>query len=208
MSFHTFLSSEPQLLSDEKLEKLIDMINAAMRILLKKENEILSDRSKFVRWTENFFKRLGYFSLQETYDAMPKYVLRAEYVEGGRNEEKLNSEKYNTEPSRKLFKEISEYYNKKWKRINKRLYRNQNSQSGQQKILADAFLNTDNGMDGNKIYTQIKVYYEFEEEEENDEEEKCSISDTVWRMFCELPGAHDNPPPLQLYNNLYDANTI
>jgi len=161
MSFHTFLSSEPKL--DEKMKKmLIDMIIAAMRILLKKENEILSDRSKFVRWTENFFKRLGYFSLQETYDAMPKYVLRAEYVLGGRNEETINSEKYNTEPSRKLFKEISEYYNKKWKRINKRLYRNQNSQSGQQKILADAFLNTDNGMDGNKIYTQIIKNKEFE----------------------------------------------
>tara|TARA_B110000858_G_scaffold176500_1_gene210759 strand:+ start:288 stop:869 length:582 start_codon:yes stop_codon:yes gene_type:complete len=161
MSFHTFLSSEPQL-PDEKLEMLIDMIIAAMRILLKKENEILSDRSKFVRWTENFFKRLGYFSLQETYDAMPKYVLRAEYVLGGRNEEKLNSEKYNTEPSRKLFKEISAYYNIKWKRINKRLYRNRNSQSGQQKILADAFLNTSNGMVATMIYTQIIENKEFE----------------------------------------------
>ena len=162
MSFHTFLSSEPQLLSDEKLEMLIDMINAAMRTLLKKENEILSDRSNFVQWTENFFKRLGYFSLQETYDDMPEYVPRAKYVEGGRNQKTLNSEKYNTELSLEAFEEISEYYNIKWKRINERLYRKSGRQTGRQKILADAFLNTLNGMNGNKIYTQIIENKEFE----------------------------------------------
>ena len=165
MSFHTFLSSEPQLLSDEKLEMLIDMINAAMRTLLKKENEILSDRSNFVQWTENFFKRLGYFSLQEKYDDMPEYVPRAKYVEGGRNHEKLNSEKYNTELSLKVFKDFSEYYllrGTTWQRINKRLNRNPELLTSRQKILADAFLNTSNGMDGNKIYTQIIENKEFE----------------------------------------------
>ena len=163
MSFHTFLSSEPQLLSDEKLEMLIDMINAAMRTLLKKENEILSDRSNFVQWTENFFKRLGYFSLQEKYDDMPEYVPRAKYVEGGRNQKTLNSEKYNTELSLEAFEEISEYYNIKWKRINERLYRKSGRQTGRQKKLADAFLNTLNGMNGNMIYTQIITNNEFEE---------------------------------------------
>jgi len=161
MSFHTFLSSEPQL-PDEKLEMLIDMINAAMRTLLKKENEILSDRSNFVRWTGIFFKRLGYLIAKEKYDTMPEYVLRAKYVLGGRNEKTLNSQKYNTEPSWKLFKEISEYYNKKWKRKNKRLIRNQEPLTSRQKILADAFLNTSNEMDGNMIYAQIIGNKEFE----------------------------------------------
>lgn len=208
MSFHTFLSSEPKLVSDEKMKMLIKETFAAMRGLLRQKDYLLSSKERFRVFTEKFFKRLGYLFDKKRYDDMPDYVPRAKYVEGGRNQKKINSEKNNTELKREVFKEFSKYYNIKWKRINKRLYRNQNSQSGRQKILADAFLNYDNGMDGNKIYTQIKVYYEFEEEEENDEEEKCSISDTVWRMFCELPGAHDNPPPLQLYNNLYDANTI
>ena len=171
MSFHTFLSSEPQLLSDEKLEMLIDMINAAMRTLLKKENEILSDRSNFVQWTENFFKRLGYFSLQEKYDDMPEYVPRAKYVEGGRNQKTLNSEKYNTELSLEAFEEISEYYNIKWKRINERLYRKSGRQTGRQKKLADAFLNTLNGMNGNMIYTQIITNNEFEECHDDDDDD-------------------------------------
>jgi len=186
MSFHTFLSSEPhssethssephssetQLLSDEKMEMLIEKIFKGMRILLEKTNETLSDRSKFVRFTEKFFNRLGYLAFQEEYDAMPEYVPRAEYVEGGRNEKTLNSEKYNTELSLEAFEEISEYYNIKWKRINERLYRKSGRQTGRQKKLADAFLNTLNGMNGNMIYTQIITNNEFEECHDDDDDD-------------------------------------
>jgi hypothetical protein len=204
MSFHTFLSSEPKL--DEKMKnELIKETFVWMRRLLLQKDYLLSSK-RFHQFTEKFFKQLGYLFDQEKYDAMPENVFQAPYVVGGRNKKKINSQKYSTELSWEVFKGISEYYNTKWKRINKRLYRNRNSQTGRQEILADAFLNYSNGMDFNKIYTQIITNNEFEDEEENDEEEKCSFSDTVWRMFCEPAGAHDNPPPLQLYNNLYDAN--
>ena len=165
MSFHTFLSSEPKLVSDEKMKMLIKETFASMRGLLLQEDYLLSSKERFRVFTEKFFKRLGYLFDKKRYDDMPDYVLRAKYVEGGRNHEKLNSEKYNTELSLKVFKEFSEYYllrGTTWKRINKRLNRNPELLTSRQKILADAFLNTSNGMDGNKIYTQIIENKEFE----------------------------------------------
>ena len=156
MSFHTFLSSEPKLVSDEKMEMLIEETFDWMRRLLLQDDYLLSKERRFVQFTWKFFKRLGYLFDKEKYDAMPESVL------DGRGLERENFPKYRTELSWEVFKEISEYYNIKWKRKNKRLNRNQNSQSGRQNILADAFLNTGNGMDGNKIYTQIIENKEFE----------------------------------------------
>jgi hypothetical protein len=174
MSFHTFLSSEPKLVSDKKIEPklvsdkkmkmLIEKIYQAMRNLLEKENEILSDRSKFEQFTWRFFKVLGYLFDKEKYNAMPEYVT-PKYVPGGPNLQKLNHQKYRTELSLEVFKEISKYYllrGTTWQRINKRLNRNPKLLTSRQKILADAFFNTDNGMDGNKIYTQIIENKEFE----------------------------------------------
>ena len=103
MSFHTFLSSEPKLVSDEKMKMLIKETFASMRGLLLQEDYLLSSKERFRVFTEKFFKRLGYLFGKKRYDDMPEYVPRAKYVEGGRNEETLNSEKYNTELSRKVF---------------------------------------------------------------------------------------------------------
>tara|TARA_B110001452_G_scaffold245261_1_gene229815 strand:+ start:379 stop:921 length:543 start_codon:yes stop_codon:yes gene_type:complete len=170
MSFHTFLSSEPQLVSDEKMEMLIEMIYDAMRTLLKKEKEILSDRSNFFQYTHRFFTQLGYLSLQEEFDSEPKFV-RDE-----KNQLVYNRKKY---PSLlpEVFKEIADYYllrGTTWQRIDERLNRNPKLLTSRQKILADAFFNTDNGMDAYTIYTEIITNNEFEEYQVDDDESWCS----------------------------------
>lgn len=159
MSFHTFLSSEPKLVSDEKMEMLIEETYVMMRRLLLQDDYLLSKERRFVQFTWKFFKRLGYLFDKEKYDAMPETVF------DGRGLERENFPKYRTTLKREVFKEISEYYllwGTTWQRINKRLNRNPKLLTSRQKILADAFFNTDNGMDGNKIYTQIIENKEFE----------------------------------------------
>lgn len=178
MSFHTFLSSEP--LSDEKMEMLIEETFVWMRRLLLQDDYLLSKERRFVQFTWKFFKQLGYLFDKEKYDAMPETVF------DGRGLERENFPKYRTELSWEDFEEFSEYYllrGTTWQRINKRLNRNTELLTSRQKILADAFFNTSNEMDGNKIYTQIITNNEFEKYHVDDDDDNGGCLDGCTTML-------------------------